>query len=201
MVNMLSMLQGLFFWSFISHAVAINLRTTPAGDEVEFQMKLKPDEASTMIKIKLHPEWAPIGVERLQKLIEEQFFTDAAIFRVVPGFVVQFGLPATPQEELSKLQDDPVKYSNKRGTLVFATSGPNSRTSQLFINLGDNANLDGMGFSPIGEVVEGMDVVDAINSEYRERPSQGEISEKGNAYLDENFPNLSKISSASLSKF
>ena len=199
---MLALWQGLFIWSLVSQAAGKHFRTLetePAGNEVEFKIKLKPDDDSSSVKIKLHPEWAPIGVERLQELVQDQFFDDAAMFRVVPGFVVQFGLPGVPAaKKPSNLKDDPVKYSNKRGTLVFATSGPNSRTSQLFVNLGDNNFLDDMGFSPIGEVVSGMDVVDAINAEYGERPDQGEITKNGNVYLNEKFPNLSKISSASL---
>merc|ERR1719298_283333 len=135
--------------------------------------------APSAVRVKLHPEWAPLGVQRFVELVNSHALDQAAFFRVVPGFIVQFGLPATPQPDIPALQDDPVKVSNKRGTVVFATAGPNTRTNQLFINLGDNAGLDGQGFSPIGEVLEGMDAVDAINPEYGETPDQGAITEKG----------------------
>src|SRR6185295_2693012 len=115
------------------------------------------------------------------------YLNEARFFRVVPNFVVQFGLAADPkvtaQWKARNLVDSPVKTSNKRGTITFAKAGPNSRTTQLFINLIDNGRLDGMGFSPVGEVIEGMDVVDEINPEYRERPDQGSITTQGNTYL------------------
>jgi peptidyl-prolyl cis-trans isomerase A (cyclophilin A) len=100
--------------------------------------------------------------------------------------------------EKARLMDDPVTQTNKRGTITFATAGPNTRTTQLFINFGDNARLDGQGFAPFGQVVEGMDIVDKINPEYVERPDQGQIQQQGKAYLDRNFPRLDKIISASI---
>jgi len=129
--------------------------------------------------------------------VRRGFFTNASFFRVVPGFVVQFGLNADPAInkvwEQAKIQDDPVKQSNKRGTLVFATAGPNTRTTQLFINFADNGRLDGMGFAPFGEVLEGMDTVDKIYSGYGEQPNQGLITAQGDAYLSQNFPKIDKI--------
>jgi len=147
------------------------------------------------VVIDLRPEWSPLGAKRLLEMLNVHFLDEARFFRVVPGFVVQFGMPADPKrgKEFPTIKDDPVKESNTRGMLTFATSGPDSRTTQLFINLGDNARLDDMGFSPIGLVVEGMNYVDMINSEYRERPNQGWISQEGNDYLNKNFPNLSYI--------
>ena len=116
---------------------------------------------------------------------------------MVPGFVVQFGLSANPAVNKvwkeAYIQDDPVVQSNKRGFLVFATAGPNTRTTQFFINFGDNSRLDGMGFAPFGTVVEGMDVVDKIFPGYGESPRQDLITDQGDTYLTANFPKIDKI--------
>merc|ERR1712083_994894 len=122
------------------------------------------------------------------------WYDGAAFFRIVPGFVAQFGLPAKPQPELKSIKDDPVKKSNKRGYVVFATAGPDTRTSQLFINYADNSFLDKQGFAPFAEVLgDGMDVVDKFYKGYGEKPDQGKITSQGNAYLDKYFPKLTKI--------
>ena len=151
--------------------------------------------------VEVHHEWAPVGADRFYNLVRNRFFTDAAFFRVVPNFIVQFGIPANPgiaaAWQDAKIKDDPVKQSNKRGTLVFATAGPNTRTTQLFVNFKDNgASLDGQGFAPFGTVTEGMDVVDGLYAGYGERPDQGLITAQGKAYLDKNFPKLDSIKSA-----
>ena len=147
--------------------------------------------------VEVHREWAPLGADRFYNLVRYGYFTNAAFFRVVPGFVVQFGLSADPAVnqawKTATIQDDPVVQSNKRGNLVFATAGPNTRTTQLFINFADNARLDGMGFAPFGSVVEGLDVVDKINSSYGESPRQDLITDQGDAYLKASFPNIDKI--------
>lgn len=147
-------------------------------------------------------EWAPLGAERFYTLVKEGFFNDAGFFRVVPGFVVQFGLAADPSATAKwkekKLRDDPVKQSNKKGYVTFAMAGPNTRTSQVFINYRDNANLDGMGFAPFGKVVSGMEVVEAINAAAGERPNQGMITFEGNAYLKKNFPSMDFIKKATI---
>ena len=141
--------------------------------------------------------WAPLGADRFYNLVKHGFFTDASFFRVVPGFVVQFGLSADPAINKAwheaDIQDDPVRQSNKRGFLVFATAGPNTRTTQLFINFGDNARLDGMGFAPFGTVVEGMDVVDKIYPGYGESPRQDLLTDQGDTYVAANFPRIDKI--------
>jgi peptidyl-prolyl cis-trans isomerase A (cyclophilin A) len=146
--------------------------------------------------------WAPLGADRLYNLVRHGFYDGARFFRVVPGFVVQFGLPGDPalgaRWRMASIPDDPVLQHNTRGTLTFATAGPATRTTQLFINLGDNARLDAMGFSPLGRVVEGMDVVDRIYAAYGEQPDQGMIQMRGNAYLAAQFPRLDSIAHATI---
>jgi peptidyl-prolyl cis-trans isomerase A (cyclophilin A) len=144
--------------------------------------------------------WAPLGADRFYNLVRNGFYNNAAFFRVVPGFVVQFGIPANPAVARAwyqaRIPDDPVAQSNRRGYVTFATSGPNSRTTQIFINYGDNAGLDAQGFAPFGRVVEGMELVDQINAEYGQAPDQGRITNEGHAYLDREFPRLDVIRSA-----
>jgi peptidyl-prolyl cis-trans isomerase A (cyclophilin A) len=151
-------------------------------------------------------EWAPLGVDRFYNLVRAGFFDGARFFRVIEGFMAQFGIPGDPQVATAgqgaRIEDDPVSSSNTRGRVSFATAGPGTRTTQLFINYGDNSRLDGMGFSPIGEVVAGMDVVDSLHSGYGEGaprgrgPDQGRIQREGNAYLEREFPDLDWIRSA-----
>lgn len=147
--------------------------------------------------VQVHRDWAPLGADRFYNLVRNGFFTNAAFFRVVPNFVAQFGLSANPAISKAwqdaRIQDDPVKQSNKRGTLVFAMAGPNTRTTQFFINFKDNVRLDSMGFAPFGEVVEGMENVDKIYPGYGEQPRQDLIAEQGDAYLAKNFHELDKI--------
>jgi peptidyl-prolyl cis-trans isomerase A (cyclophilin A) len=147
---------------------------------------------------------APHGADRLYDLVKQHFFDGARFYRVVPGFVVQWGYAADPamtKKWKDAIPDDPVGGSNVRGTVTFAaTSEPNSRTTQLFINYGDNARLDGMGFAPLGKVVSGMDVVDKLYSGYGESPDQGRIADAGNSYLTQAFPKLDYIKSTRLVK-
>jgi len=154
------------------------------------------------IVVQVTRAWAPRGADRFYNLVKNGFYDEARFFRVVPNFVVQFGLPADPNVGRAwtnaTFRDDPVKQSNKRGYVVFATAGRDTRTTQLFINLKDNAFLDSQGFSPFGEVVEGMELVESIYSGYGETPDQGAITNQGNAYLRRNFPNLDYIKAATI---
>ena len=160
--------------------------------------------------IEVHREWAPIGADRFYNLVRNGFFDDVRFFRVISGFMAQFGIHGTPAVQsawrAASLKDDPVRQSNKRGTVTFATAGPNTRTTQFFINFGDNTGLDKQGFAPFGEVVSGMGVVDKINAEYGEGaprgkgPDQGRLQSEGNAYLNKEFPKLDYIKSATIAK-
>jgi peptidyl-prolyl cis-trans isomerase A (cyclophilin A) len=151
---------------------------------------------------------SPNGADRFYNLVRSGYFKDIAFFRVIPGFMCQFGIHGDPKVSDkwrdANIPDDPVKGSNTRGTITFATAGPNTRSTQFFINFGDNIRLDQMGFSPFGKVTDGMDVVDKINGEYGEGapggqgPEQGRIQSEGNAYLKKDFPHLDYIKSATV---
>jgi|SRR6185312_1322180 len=164
--------------------------------------KVKFDTTKGSFTVEVTRSLAPNGADRFYNLVKAGYFKDIGFFRVVPGFMVQFGIDGDPKISAAwreaNIQDDPVKGSNTRGTITFATAGPNTRTTQLFINYGNNTFLDGQGFAPFGKVTEGMDVVDKINSEYRENPNQGAIQMQGNEYLKKSFPNLDYIKSATL---
>ena len=171
-------------------------KESPASYKARFETTAGP------FTVEVQREWAPLGADRFYNLVQSGYFNGGRFFRVVPGFVIQFGLSADPAVTAAwkntNLQDDPVRRSNGRGFLSFATSGPNTRTTQLFINVGENMRLDQMGFSPFGLVTEGMEAVDKITAEYGESPQQPEIEQKGEAYLQENFPKLDKITKASI---
>jgi len=150
--------------------------------------------------------WAPRGAYRFYNLVQHHFYDDASFFRVISGFMVQFGISAHPPVarvwNAAPIKDDPVKQSNTRGMVTYAMAGPNTRTTQVFINYQDNSRLDGDGFSPFGKVVEGMKVVDALYSGYGEGapsgrgPGQDKVQSLGKAYLDKNFPKLDSIKTA-----
>ncbi len=150
----------------------------------------------------MHRKYAPLGVDQFHKAIKEGFYDECRFFRVVPDFVVQFGINGDPKVHKkwrdSPIKDDPVTASNVRGSVCYATAGANTRTTQLFINLGDNSRLDKMGFAPFGKVTEGIEVVDKITSQYGQSPNQGLIQSRGNAYLKEDFPKLDYIKKATV---
>jgi len=171
--------------------------TAPATFMVQFETTKGP------FTMKVTRAWAPNGADHFYNLVRAGYFTDAAFFRVIPGFMVQFGISARPEVSRiwanSNIQDDPVKQSNKPGMVTFAqTSARNSRSTQLFINYGDNSRLDADRFAPFGEVTKGMDVVEKIYSGYGEQPDQTAMTNQGKAYLDKNFPKLDHIVSATI---
>jgi len=170
----------------------------------EFKIKFTTTRGDFTVKVVR--DWSPRGADRFFSLAKNGFFDGCRFFRVLTGFVAQFGISGDPKISAAwreaVIEDDPVKSTNTRGRISFATGGPNTRTTQLFINFADNSQLDGMGFSPLGEVVEGMDVVEALYAGYGEGaprgrgPDQGKIQSQGNAYLEKEFPNLDSVKSA-----
>jgi peptidyl-prolyl cis-trans isomerase A (cyclophilin A) len=149
--------------------------------------------------VTVHRRWAPRGADRFYNLVRARFFDGEEFFRVVKGFVVQFGISGYPAVssawQNATIGDDAVKASNTRGTITFADAGPNTRTTQVFVNLGNNLSLDGQGFSPFGRVTKGMSVVDELYSGYGEAVTnlQGEIATAGNSFLRKRFPKLDRI--------
>lgn len=190
------------------HAAAHRSLLNPASlnQKAPARYKVKFTTTQGPFVVEVTRAWAPLGADRFYNLVKNGFYTDATFFRVLPNFVVQFGISAKPP--ISKawaratIPDDPVTQSNKPGYLTFATAGPSTRTTQIFINLGDNAALDGQGFASFGQVTEGMDVVGKLYSGYGEGapqgngPDQGRIEAEGKAYLDKDFPKLDSIKSA-----
>ena len=181
-----------------THPSLLNPASLKAKAPAVFKAKFTTTAGDFVVEV--HRDWAPLGADRFYNLVRYGYFTNAAFFRVVPGFVVQFGLSGDPAVnkvwKTATIQDDPVVQSNKRGSIVFATAGRNTRTTQLFINFADNTRLDGMGFAPFGNVVEGMEVVDKIYPVYGESPRQELITEQGDAYLKSNFRDIDKIKTA-----
>jgi peptidyl-prolyl cis-trans isomerase A (cyclophilin A) len=150
----------------------------------------------------VHRSWAPKGADRFYNLVKYGFYDNCRFFRVLPNFMVQFGINGDTTIQApwrtANLQDDPVTQSNRRGTITFATAGPNTRTTQVFINYKDNAGLDRQGFAPFGEVISGMEVVAKINPEYREQPDQQLVQRQGNAYLTKAYPRLDYVRKATI---
>jgi len=197
--------------SFVATALAIGAlaMTAYAGQGAEDEkapatFKVKFDSSAGPFVVEVTRAWAPNAADHFYTLVKNGFYDQARFFRVVPNFMVQFGLNGDPAVQSvwrsANLKDDPVKESNKRGYITFATAGPNTRTTQVFINFKDNAGLDSQGFAPFGQVTSGMDVVDKITSQYGESPNQGRIQAEGNAYLTKDFPKLDYIKKATIAK-
>ncbi|MCZ6795099.1 MAG: peptidylprolyl isomerase [Planctomycetota bacterium] len=172
-----------------------------------FQAKFETSQGDFVVEV--HRDWAPRGADRFYNLVRIGFFDDIRFFRVLNSpphpFMAQFGINGDPAVSSkwtgAPIQDDPVEQSNKRGFITFATSGPNSRTTQVFISYSDNSRLDKDGFAPFGQVVEGMNVVDSLHGGYgegRTAPNQGLIQSQGNAYLEAQFPKLDFVNRATI---
>jgi peptidyl-prolyl cis-trans isomerase A (cyclophilin A) len=154
--------------------------------------------------VRVERAWAPKGADRFYNLVKAGFYDDNRFFRVVPRFIIQWGIPGNPRVaaawDQARIDDDPVLRSNTRGYVTFATAGPNTRTTQLFINFGQNSRLDDQGFAPFGRVTEGMEVVEKLYAGYGEAPDQDAITAQGNAYLKAQFPNLDYIRKATIAE-
>ena len=192
----------------VSKASLMNPSSLNAQAPPVFKAKFTTTKGDFVVEA--HRDWAPLGADRFFNLVKNGFYDDATFFRIIPGFMAQFGIHAKPAVskvwESATIKDDPATQSNKRGYLSFATSGPNTRTTQMFINFGDNSRLDGQGFAPFAMVIEGMDVVDKLYSGYGEGapggsgPEQGRIQHEGKVYLDKDFPQLDSIKSARITE-
>lgn len=193
--------------------LALSLLAAPAlaqSEQAPASYKVKFDTSKGSFVVQVNRDWAPLGADRFYSLVKSGFYDDVRFFRVISGFMVQFGINGNPsvmaQWREKPVKDDPVKQSNTRGMITFAMAGPNTRTSQVFINFVDNTNLDRMGFAPFGRVISGMEVVDKLNAEYGEGaprgrgPDQSRMQREGNAYLAKDFPRLDYIKKATITQ-
>lgn len=184
---------------------AVNLNAKSGVWHAQFDVQLD-QQRTGQVTIEVHPEWAPKGAARFHELVADGYFSNVRFFRVVEGFMAQFGISGTPAEnsKWANIPDDPAKESNQKGYVTFANAGPNTRSTQLFINFKDNAFLDSQGFPPIGKVTQGMEFVDALYNGYGEGapdgdgPDQGRITDEGNTYLEHDFPQMSYIKAATI---
>ncbi len=176
----------------------------PASERAPDVYKVDFDTSRGPFTVEITRDLAPNGADRLYNLVKAKYYDGARFFRVVPGFMVQWGVAADPDVTAKwnkPIPDDPVRTSNARGMITFAAmSSPNSRSTQLFINYADNGRLDALGFAPLGKVVSGMENVDQIYSGDGERPDQMQLTELGNAYVEKAFPNLDYIKTARIAQ-
>jgi peptidyl-prolyl cis-trans isomerase A (cyclophilin A) len=168
--------------------------------------KVKLDTSAGPVVIEVHRDWAPLGADRFYNLVKNGFYDNVRFFRVISGFMAQGGMNGDPAIQAvwghNNFKDDPVKQSNKRGFVTFAKTGaPNSRSTQFYINYGNNGALDAQGFAPFGQVISGMEFVDKFYTYGKQNvPDQGEITKSGNAYLQKEYPKLDYIKKATIEK-
>jgi peptidyl-prolyl cis-trans isomerase A (cyclophilin A) len=189
-------------------AIVLAVQVSTPGPQAQL---VRLETTKGPIVLAVHRDWAPHGADRFRELVTAGFYDDTRFFRVVKGQWAQFGINGDPKVSArwrnNTIPDDPPKQSNTRGRVSFAFKDPNGRTTQVYISLRDNSSQDAQGFAPFGEVVEGMDVADALNSEYAERSGGGiraggqqPLFDGGNAYLDREFPRLDRIIRARIVK-
>jgi peptidyl-prolyl cis-trans isomerase A (cyclophilin A) len=181
------------------------LRTPSAlTEQAPATYKAKFDTSKGAFVVEVHRDWSPKGADRFYNLVKNGFYDDVRFFRVVPNFMVQFGINGDPAIQrnwaTANIPDDSKGQSNKKGYVTFANAGPNTRSTQVFVNYKDNSFLDAQNFTPFGQVISGMEVVEKINSEYAEKPNQGMIQREGNAYLNREFPKLDFVKKATIEK-
>jgi peptidyl-prolyl cis-trans isomerase A (cyclophilin A) len=188
-------------WALVFSLVALG-GCTSSNQATPKEFKVKFETSKGPFVVEIHRDWAPHGVDRFYELLKIGYFDDARFFRVVPNFIVQWGIHRDPKVAAEwrqkEIADDPVLESNRSGYITFATRGPNSRTTQLFVNLAENSRLDAQGFAPFGKVIEGMETVQSLYSGYGEGPQQPLIQQMGNEYLQRDFPQLDYIKTARL---
>ena len=176
-------------------ATLSDIQQVSGTDHQPYLVRLETSKGTVVIEV--HPEWAPRGAKRFRELVELGYYDDCRFFRVIEGFMAQVGINGDPavnaQWSKKKFRDDPVIQSNKPGFVTFATSGPDTRTTQLFFNIGQNSKLDRQGFAPFGKVIEGQEFIEELYNRYGEQPDQSRIERKGNAYLQSEFPKLDHI--------
>lgn len=180
-------------------------KVAPANEVAPAVFRVNMDMTRGPVIIEVTRADAPLGADRFYNLVRAKYFDGARFFRVVPGFIVQFGLAADPKLSAAwdvPIKDDPVLVSNSRGTLTFAAGGPDTRTTQLFISTGENSKLDNRPdhFAPFGKVVSGMDYIDHIYAGDAEKPAQDKIEKEGNAYLEKEYPHLDYIRTARIAE-
>ena len=198
-------LSLIFAFSFFGQAASPAVQSAGASENpAPTVFRVRVETTAGNFVIEAHRAWSPNGADRLHQLVLAGFFNDSRFFRVVPGFVAQFGIAGDPKNAQAwrnkTIPDDPVIKSNQRGFISYAMTGPNTRTTQLYINLTDNSRLDAQGFAPVGQVIEGMEVVDQLYSGYGEASGggmrggkQAKLFEEGNTWLDREFPKLHRL--------
>jgi len=212
MTNRRSILTLALALALAAPALAQSPLENPAAlrEQAPATYKVRFDTTKGVFVVEVTRAWAPRGADRFYNLVKNGFYDNARFFRVISGFMVQFGINGDPavmaKWRAAQIPDDQVTQSNNRGTITFATAGANTRTSQVFINFGDNSQLDQSGFAPFGRVASGMNVVDSINAEYGEGaprgrgPDQSRIQSEGNTYLAKAFPRLDYIKKATIER-